>query len=180
MTFTLTAENRTTSNTYTVVVSRAAGALSNNAYLADLKVSAEGWLDPESFDKNTLAYTLFVYNDKNSVVLTPRAEDLNATLSYKLDGIDKGAITDPITVADLAIGVNRKVEIEVRAEDGETIKTYAITLVRSRLLRDFEVFKVQEPGTENKLALLDLNSTAQELTVTVPDGTGLVRIAPCF
>lgn len=173
-TFILTAEDTTTIQTYTVVVTRAAEDLSNNAYLSDLSVSADGWLNLETFNPNTLNYTVSVANDKETVVLTPALSEANATMSYKLDDIEKGAVEGNIMVTELSVGVGKKVDIVVTAEDGTTQKIYTVNVVRSRLLSDFDVTYNEESY------LLDLNTIEHEVTVTITEGSGMVEIVPVF
>jgi hypothetical protein len=115
ITITVTAEDGTTTQTYTVIVVRAAPDLSSDATLSSLTVS-EGALSP-GFDANTLNYTVDVVGDVTSINVIGTANHAAATLT--------GNVTD----MELATGDNT-VTITVTAEDGATSKTYTVTIVR--------------------------------------------------
>ncbi|MBN2794645.1 MAG: cadherin-like beta sandwich domain-containing protein, partial [Clostridia bacterium] len=170
--FTVTAEDETTTKTYEVIVTRSSDVLSNDAYLSQLTSSENGWLD-RIFDSNTLTYNLTVYNNQDSVDLTPILNDASATAAYSIDGVDKGALVDSISITDLVVGVTQDVEIVVTAEDHVTTKVYTIHVVRSRLLSDLNVIY---NGTTHSL---DLNTTLQTMTVHLTEGT-MVEITPLF
>ena len=113
----VTAEDGTTTKTYTVAVTRAAApALSNDATLASLTVSA-GTLSP-AFDAGTTSYTVGVANAVEAITFTAAASDGKAGVA--------GAGTHA-----LAVGENR-FDIVVTAEDGTT-KTYTVTVARETL-----------------------------------------------
>ena len=113
----VTAEDGTTSKTYTIYVEResATANLSHNANLSDLKVDG---VTVTGFDADTLTYNLAaVANSKTSITITATAEDTNATVSGQTGS------------QALSVG-NNSYNIMVTAEDGETKKTYTINITR--------------------------------------------------
>jgi hypothetical protein len=105
----VTAEDETTTKTYTVTIHR----VSNDATLSNLTVSS-GAL---SFNPNTTNYTVNVANDVTSIDVTGTANHDSATVSGNVTG------------KTLEVGDNTLVEIVVTAEDGTT-KTYTVTVHR--------------------------------------------------
>ena len=117
ITLTVTAEDATTTKTYTVTVTRDAPGTSSDANLGTLSLSA-GTLDP-AFDMATTSYTASVGNDVSSVTVTATASHSSATMAQDPDNpvrLDVGAT--PITVT-------------VTAGDGTTTKAYTVTVTRS-------------------------------------------------
>jgi hypothetical protein len=110
---TVTAENGTTTKTYTVTVVRAA---SNDATLNGLTVSV-GTLSP-AFNAADTVYTVNVANSVTSIAVTGTANHANATVSGNE------------TNKSLVVG-NNVVSITVTAENGTTTKTYTVTVVRA-------------------------------------------------
>ena len=125
----VTAEDDTTTKTYTVTVTRAAAA-STDATLSGLTLSA-GTLDPV-FASATTAYSASVGNAEDEVTVTPVVTHRGATVEY-LDGSDT-ALADADTDKDghqVALEVGETVvKVNVTAEDGSTTKTYTLTLTR--------------------------------------------------
>ncbi len=117
----VTAEDGETKKTYTVSVTRAAPALSGDATLSGLALSGVTL----AFDPAITAYTADVANDVTETTITPAVNHDGATYAVKLDGV-----ADDDATLDLAVGENA-VTIEVTAEDGETAKTYAVTVTRA-------------------------------------------------
>ena len=106
-----TAQDGTTTKTYTVVVTRQAASSNNN--LSGLSVS--GYSISPAFDPSVTAYTLTVPNAAGTVTV-------NATTQ------DSGASTTGTGSKVLAVGSNSLV-IEVTAADGSK-KTYTINVIR--------------------------------------------------
>ena len=117
----VTAEDGNTIRTYTVTVTRAE-PLSTEATLNGLALSG---VDFGTFDSATTGYTASIANDVDETTVTPTMNDGGATYVIKLDGVadDDGAVS-------LAVGSN-VIAIEVTAEDGETTKTYTVTVTRA-------------------------------------------------
>ena len=122
VTIEVTAEDGETKKTYTVTVTRAAPALSGDATLSGLALSGIDFL---AFDPAITAYTAEVANDVTETTVTPTMNHDGATHVVKLDGV-----ADADGTVDLAVGENA-VTIEVTAEDGETKKTYTVTVTRA-------------------------------------------------
>ena len=118
----VTAQDGTTTKTYTITVSRA--ALSTNANLSGLTISS-GSLSP-AFSSNTTAYTANVDNTVTTITVTPTASDGTATITLNGSSITSG---NARTVT-LDIGSN-EIPIVVTAQDGVTTKPYSITVTRA-------------------------------------------------
>ncbi len=107
----------------------ASSALSTNADLADLSISA-GTLDP-LFSSDTFAYLvgpqeMFVHG---SVTLTPLAAHAGATIT--VDGLIV-ASGSPSSVIDVPVTVT-PVLVRVTAEDGENVREYNVIITRQGL-----------------------------------------------
>ena len=106
---------------YRVTVTRAE-PLSTDATLSGLALSGVAF---GAFDPATTGYTAEVANDVTKTTVTPTANHEGATYAIKLDGV-----TDADGVIPLAVGSN-VITIEVTAEDGNTAKTYTVTVTRA-------------------------------------------------
>ena len=119
----VTAADRETMKTYTVTVARAEAATpSTGAVLSGLTLSG---VDIGTFDAATTEYTASVGNDVDETTVTPATNDDRATYVIKL-----GGVADADGVIPLVVGSN-VIAIEVTAEDGETAKTYTVTVTRA-------------------------------------------------
>ena len=135
----VTAEDRTTTETYTVTVTRAAAAASTDATLSALTATSSDAADgtfgaltlSPVFAAGTMAYTASVANAVTHVRLTATVSDTgkamlkvgkSGSLETVADGEASGAIA-------LAVGTNA-IEVEVTAEDGTTTNTYTVTVTR--------------------------------------------------
>ena len=112
----VTAQDRTTTKTYTVTVTRAA---STNADLSGLVLSS-GPFSP-TFDAAAQDYTATVPYTVTSLTVTPTVSDTNATVT--VSGTDA---TTPVT---LTVGANA-IPVVVTAQDTTITKTYTITVTR--------------------------------------------------
>ena len=138
ITIMVTAEDGTTTKTYTLVATRLAAPIppiipitpepSHNANLANLTLSS-GTLAP-GFSENTLAYSVEVSNAVSSITVTPTRAGVNATIRVNGSVVASGTASTSI---DLNVGVNT-ISIVVTAEDGSTSKTYSLSVTR---LADF-------------------------------------------
>ena len=117
----VTAEDGNTVKTYTVTVTRAAPP-SSDATLKSLTLSGVNF---GAFDSATTGYAASVANDVDETTVTPTTNDDGATYVVKL-----GGASDDDRVIPLAVGKN-VIAVEVTAEDGQTTKTYAITVTRA-------------------------------------------------
>jgi hypothetical protein len=113
----VTAEDGTTTLTYTVTVNRATETASADATLSSLTVSP-GDLSP-TFSANTTAYTLSVPNSVSSISIAAVTSHAGARIS------GTGS-------KELSEGANT-ISIVVTAEDGTTTKTYTVTITRQPL-----------------------------------------------
>ena len=119
----VTAEDGVTTRIYTVVVTRAknADALSTDTSLRSLSLSG---IDFGTFDPDATSYTDEVANDITRTTVTPVRNDVEATHLIKVGGVE-----DADGVIDLAVGTN-VITVEITAEDGETTRTYTVTVTR--------------------------------------------------
>ena len=122
----VTAEDGTTTKTYTVTVTRAAP--STDATLSALGLSGVT-LSP-AFASPTTAYTADVANDVEQTTVTATVNDDGASSVVKI-----GGVTDADGTVDLAVGAN-VITVEVTAEDGTTTKTYTVTVTRAATSTD--------------------------------------------
>ena len=112
-----------TMKTYTVTVTRAEAAPpSTDATLSGLTLSG---VDFGTFDPATTGYDADVGHDVDETTVTPTVNDGGATYVIKL-----GGAADADGVIPLVVGSN-VIAIEVTAEDGETAKTYTVTVARA-------------------------------------------------
>ena len=118
----VTAEDGNASKTYTVTVTRAAPTPSTDATLNGLALSGVYF---GTFYPATTGYTASVANDVDETTVTPTTNDAGATYKVKLDGV-----ADADGTVSLAVGSN-VITIEVTAEDGNTAKTYSVTVTRA-------------------------------------------------
>ena len=119
----VTAEDTTTTQTYTVTVTRAA-PLSSDATLSALTLSG---IDFGTFDSSTTSYTAQVANSVSETTVTPTVNDSKASYVVKL-----GGATDADGTVSLSVGSN-VVTVVVTAEDDSTSQTYTVTVTRGGL-----------------------------------------------
>ena len=145
ITVVVTAEDGQTTKTYEVTVTRDAPPPSNDAMLANLELS-NAELVPV-FLSATETYTASVANGVTSTTVTATANDADANLEITLDTTvaESNAMVD-LTV-DLAVGEN-EITVVVTAEDGQTAKTYEVTVTRAE----------PPPNTDATLDMLELSS----------------------
>ncbi|MBL8096565.1 MAG: cadherin-like beta sandwich domain-containing protein [Anaerolineales bacterium] len=117
----VTAQDGSTTKTYTVIVTRAG---SSDADLGSL-VTSEGTLSP-AFDSGTTAYTMTVGWGVHNLTLTPTSSDANATITVNGVTVTSGNASSALTINQ----GETILTVEVTAEDGVTVKTYTITVTR--------------------------------------------------
>ena len=115
------AEDDSTTRTYTVTVTRAEPP-STDATLRALSLSG---VDFGTFDSKTTSYRAQVANSVRQTTVSPTVNDSGASYVIKLGGVN-----DADGTVSLAVGSN-VITVEVTAEDGETTKTYTVTVTRS-------------------------------------------------
>ena len=118
ITIVVTAEDASTTSTYTVTVTRQ----SNDATLSGLVLSA-GTLSP-TFSASTTSYTASVKNSVTSITITPTKSESNSTVVQYLGATGTTAFSGPIS-----LGAN-VIRIVVTAQDG-TVKTYTVTVTKA-------------------------------------------------
>ena len=119
----VTAEDGETSRTYSVTVTRAEAPpeLSSDAALSGLTLSGVTL----EFDPATTTYAAEVGNDLAETTVTATVNDDGATYAVRLDGA-----ADDDGIVPLAVGGN-VISVLVTAEDGETTRTYTVTVTRA-------------------------------------------------
>ena len=115
---------------YTITLTRAAAALSDNADLGGLTISS-GTLSPQ-FSSSDIAYTASVDNSVTHVTVTPTASDSLAAITVNGDDVASGT---GYIVTGLTVGEPTTVTVIVAAQDSTT-KTYTVTLTRAAALSD--------------------------------------------
>jgi gliding motility-associated-like protein len=143
------AQDGTTKDTYTVVVTRSA---STNDALTSLTLSPASPLTtvagPDYKD-----YTTTVNNSVGSIQVTPVTAVSTSMVTVNTVGVTSGTASDPIT---LNVGSNT-ITVVVTAEDGSSTKTYVISVTRSL------------PNNANLTSLKLTNPVAVKTTVAGPD-----------
>ena len=124
ITIEVTAEDDTTTRTYTLTVSRLV-SLQQKATDASLSGLTLSDVNFGTFSSATTSYSAQVANSVTQTTVTPVVNDSGARHIIKL-----GGVTDSDRTISLAVGSN-VITVEVTAEDGETTKTYTVTVTRS-------------------------------------------------
>ena len=120
ITIEVTAEDGETTRTYTVTVTRATPP-STDATLSTLTLSGVNF---GTFASGTTSYTANVASSVTETTVTPTVNHSGASYVIKL-----GGVTDSDGVIPLAAGAN-VITVEVTAEDGQTTRTYTVTVTR--------------------------------------------------
>ena len=120
----VTAEDDTTTRTYTVTVTRLV-SLQQNSTDATLSALTLSGMNFGAFSSGTTSYTASVANSVTETTVTPTVNDSGASYVIKL-----GGVTDADGVVSLAEGSN-VITVEVTAEDDETTQTYTVSVTRA-------------------------------------------------
>ena len=124
ITVVVTAQDGTTTKTYTLTATRAA---SSDATLSALGITPSSiTLDP-AFAGATESYTVSVGNTVNSLRVTPTVNQANATVTVNGTAVTSGQESG---VINLAVGANT-ITVVVTAQDGTTRKTYTVAVTRA-------------------------------------------------
>jgi len=118
----VTAQNGTSTDAYTITVTRAASAI---ATLSKLAISS-GTLTPV-FATGTTSYTAAVTNATTSITVTPTTSDPTATVKVNGKAVTSGKASGSIA---LAVGKNTITTV-VTAQNGTTTDTYTVTVTRA-------------------------------------------------
>ena len=119
----VTAEDDSTTQTYTVRVTRAEPP-STDATLKGLTLSDVNF---GTFSSATTSYTASVANSVTQTTVTPTVNDSGASYVITL-----GGVTDADGTVSLAVG-NNVITIEVTAEDGVTTQIYTVRITRDNV-----------------------------------------------
>ncbi len=166
ITIVVTAQNGTTTKTYTVTVVRVPSANDN---LASMNSSVAP-LSP-AFAPGTTAFTLSVSNAVSTMTVAPVTSDGTATIKVNGAALISGAVSPPLALAE---GTTTNISVVVTAQDGITSKTYTITVTRA-------------PSIDARLANMSLSSgtlspTFASATIgytsSVPNSTSTVKVTP--
>ena len=161
----VTAEDGSSSKSYSVTVARAG---SGNANLANLEVS-EGILNP-TFDPDTTSYTDDVPNSVSSITVTPTSEDVNSTITVNGAAVTSGNVSSPIA---LSAGYTT-IEVIVTAQDA-TIKLYTVEVNRAPAANnDYLVDLVVSEGT----LVPGFIKTTTEYSDNVGNGVASMNVTP--
>ena len=161
----VTAEDNSTTKTYTVTVTRGEPP-STDATLSALILSG---IDSGTFDSTTTSYSASVVNSVSQTTVTPTVNDSGASYVIKL-----GGVTDSDGTISLAVGSN-VITIEVTAEDRDTNQTYTVTVTRAA-----------PPSTDATLSALTLSdvdfgtfaSGTTSYTATVANSVSQTTVTP--
>ena len=118
----VTAQNGTTTKTYTLTVTRAPSA---NAALSGIRLS-NGTLS-QAIATLTTSYIARVANTVSTITITPTSTDANATIKVNGTTVTSGTASTPIALAE---GAQTAITTVVTAQDGSTNKTYTVTVAR--------------------------------------------------
>ena len=159
----VTAEDGTTTKTYTINVTR---EKKTNADLSDLQADD---VTVPGFDKDTLEYDLGnVNSEKTTIKLSATTSDNDATIS--------GAGTKDLVVGDNSF------DIVVTAQDGTTTKTYTVKVKRLNSAKNLATLTVTsspegtlspafDPETTEYTYEADPDETEVTVSATVPEGS---------
>ena len=117
----VTAEDDSTTRTYTITVTRAEPA-STDATLSALALSGVAF---GTFDSTTTSYTAQVANSVTETTVTPTVNNPEASYVIKL-----GGTVDSDGVIPLSVGGN-VITIEVTSENGDASRVYTVEVTRS-------------------------------------------------
>ncbi|KAF3978741.1 MAG: BspA family leucine-rich repeat surface protein, partial [Methylococcales symbiont of Iophon sp. n. MRB-2018] len=118
----VTAQDGTTTQSYTVTVTRDAGSV---ATLNSLSLST-GTLAP-AFASGTLEYNVSVANSINALSVTPTVSDSNATVTVNGNLVTSGVAS---TAINLPAGADTDINVVVTAENDSTTQSYTIIVTR--------------------------------------------------
>jgi len=161
----VTAQDGTTSKTYTLTVTRAA---SNNANLASLALSA-GTLSP-AFASGTTNYAANVSNAVTALMITPTVAQANATVRVNGVNIPSGIASQTIS---LGLGINT-ITVAVTAPDRVTTKTYSVAVTRAQSSNANLASLALSAGTLSPA----FASGTTIYTASVPNTTASITVTP--
>ena len=155
----VTAEDRTTTETYTVTVTRLSP--SADATLSALGLSSNGFLITlsPSFASGTTSYTASVVNGVDEITITPTVNESNATVQYQdssdMDITDADDTPENGHQVPLDVVGENTIKVKVTAEDNITTETYTVVVTRA-----------EPDSTDATLSALALSSNGSPITLT--------------
>ena len=170
----VTAQDGTTTKTYTVVMIRAPSPAS---LLTDLSLSA-GTLSP-AFRSGVIDYAACVSSDASSITLTPTAADPSAAIMVNGSIVASGSLSQPIA---LSVGSNT-VLVKVTAPD-TSFTSYSVQIVRPSSLNFTYTAATDVPaefpaydatGLSTNLSLGFAPAPGSNLTVIRNTGTNFIQ-----
>ena len=133
----VTAEDGTTTSTYTVVVTRA-----SSSALSGL-VPSNGSISPV-FTEETITYTASVTNLTTWITVTPTVMDPMATVTVNGTAVASGVASQPVL---LGVGENT-INAVVTAQDGVTTTSYTLIVTRAAPPTISNISATQRAGTQ--------------------------------
>ncbi len=121
----VTAQDGTTTHTYSIAVTRAP---SSNALLNTIALTPASPLTNTGTFGGTTTYTASVGNATASVTVTATTQDANATITVNGTAVASGTPSGSIALAE---GTGTTINTVVTAQDGVTTHTYSITVTRA-------------------------------------------------
>jgi hypothetical protein len=111
---------------------------STDATLSALSLSS-GTLSP-SFASATTSYATSVGNGVSTLTVTPTVNQANATLRVRLNSGSWASVTSGLASGSLSLDVgSNTVDVEVKAQDATTTRTYSVTVTRRTNLEDWRL-----------------------------------------
>ncbi len=163
----VTAQNGTTTHTYSITVTR----FSNDALLSTIKLTPASALTNTGTVGTTTTYTTSVSNATTSVTVTPTAQEVNATIKVNGTTVPSGTASGSIA---LAVGTNTITTI-VTAQDGTTTHTYSITVTRVSNNALLSTIKLTPASA---LTNTGTTGTTTTYTTSVSNATTSVTVTP--
>ena len=117
----VTAQDGESSQTYTVMVTRAGSA---DASLSALSLSGVTLMP--AFASGTTTYTAVVDHDVSAVTVAVSVVSAGSAYEIRMNGV-----VDQDGVVPLAVGAGNVIAVVVTAQDGESTQTYSVTVTRA-------------------------------------------------
>ena len=188
----VTAEDGTTTKSYTVTVTRQAAA-STDATLSGLTASSAtssggsySSLSIGTFASGTTSYTATVANTVTHVKLTPTVNDSDATVKVGKQGATLTTVTSGTASSAIALAVGANaITVEVTAEDGTTTKSYTVTVTRQAAASTDATLSgltassaTSSGGSYSSLSIGTFASGTTSYTATVANTVTHVKLTP--
>jgi hypothetical protein len=151
-----------------------------NALLSDLVISSVIF-DP-IFDTNTTNYTASVANAIAPVTATPTLSDVTATVQVRLNGGVYATVSNnTASSAMLLKSGSNIIDVKVTAQDGTTITTYSVTIIKAQssnadlsglAISSGNLSPVFAPNTLTYTAI----ATSAYLTPSLADSTATIQV----